>query len=207
MTSYGICLFLSDLVHLAWSSLGPRENSELNQSFSNCRMNQKDTKGLLENTPRVSDLGGLGGAWESVHLTSSQVVLMLLIQGPCFEKHYYKQPIFSVQILSLETLLGWGGKRLELGLVAQEVRSCVAPKMYSATISGLHGPLATAPSPGDHEPSKAVGWAFTVSEYFLYSTDIHEGHSLPPVTSIITFVLPAIVRSSQQPSHLQNKKR
>lgn len=36
-------------------------------------------------TTRDSDLGSLGGAQEFVCLTSSQVMLMLLLQGPHFE--------------------------------------------------------------------------------------------------------------------------
>lgn len=91
------------------------------------------------------------------------------------------------------TVCGPGGEELY----------CI-PKMHSAATSGLHGPLATAPSPEGFEPSKAcwsrsiavVVWAF--SAYFLYSTDLRGGHSLPPVTNIIIFVLPTVVRCSQR---------
>lgn len=42
---------------------------------------------LLSPTPRVTISVGQDGAWESASQTSSQVMLMLLVSGPHFEKH------------------------------------------------------------------------------------------------------------------------
>ena len=85
-------------------------------------------------------------------------MLMLLLQGPHFGSTIVNN-LLSLQILCIgnpfrlrweETGVGVGGPG------GQEL--CCSPKMHSATISGLHGPLAAAPSPEDRKPSKAR-WA------------------------------------------------
>ena len=48
---------------------------------------------LLDPTLRVSNSAGLGWAWESTLLKSSQVMLMLLVWGPHSENHCLKKSI------------------------------------------------------------------------------------------------------------------
>ena len=46
----------------------------------------------LVTNPKVSGSGALGWAWYCVLLASSQVVLMLLVQGPAFVNHHCLRP-------------------------------------------------------------------------------------------------------------------
>ena len=69
------------------------KSHDLGQCFSNLGGHQIHPEGLLKHrsqgpTARVSDSVGPEWAWEFAFLTSTQVTLMLLVQGPHSENHH-----------------------------------------------------------------------------------------------------------------------
>ena len=83
---------------------------------------------------------------------------MLLIQGPHFGSTVVNNLFSLSRSFALETLLDWGGKRLELGLVAQEVRSCVVVQRCTRQQFLVFMAPLPQPPPLNREPSKAK-WA------------------------------------------------
>ena len=51
---------------------------------------------VADSTPGVSDSVGLGWDLRIEFLTSSQMIPMLLVQGPHFENHCYNRSLFSI---------------------------------------------------------------------------------------------------------------
>ena len=102
---------------------------------------------------------------------------MLLIQGPHFGSTNVNNLFSLCRSFALETLLDWGRKRLELGWwpkrsgVVLQSKDALGNNFWSSR-PPCHSPLPWRP----WTKQSQVGWAFTISEYFLYSTDIHEGH-------------------------------
>lgn len=138
---------------------------------------------------------------------------MRLAPGPHFEKHRFKQPSFPRWVLCPANSLippwawGWvgltgapgegggsGGVLIPMGTQQQLSLPSRHSSLPWRVCSKAWGEL-----PGARRAEWAsLWWSACSALHFLYSTDLYTGRSLPTYSIIVFFVLPAVVRCSQQ---------